>query len=282
MRKSKKKAIEVKVIEISCYVAGAGAFGVFFRWLQDQMAFTEEGLADASAFNVIVPAFIIIAALYFSHYVDRMRNSRYFLREDFCLALKNEGKLYTVARWAAGAIMIAGGAVLLMTCEVEKQAALMRVVALLAIASGISYPIHLGAANYDEVDRPRLLCLLSILPVIMYAAWLLLSYKQNDINSVVWAYAVEIVAIIAAMLAFFRVAGFAFGNPQPFRCMFACMFGTSMCIMAMADERNFGLQMILAASAVMLLLTNWIMISNLERKAAPSIYAPDDGFERLR
>ena len=55
-----------------------------------------------------------------------------------------------------------------------------------------------------------------------------------------------------------------------------------MCIMAMADERNIGLQMILAASAVMLLLTNWIMISNLERKAAPSIYAPDDGFERLR
>jgi len=282
MRKRKKKAIEVKVIEISCYVAGAGAFGVFFRWLQDQMAFTEEGLADASAFNVIVPAFIIIAALFFSHYVDEVRNSRYFLSEDFCIALKNEHKLYAVARWVAGGIMIAGGVVLLMTCEVEKQAALMRVLALLAIASGICFPMHLSAANYDEVDRPRLLCLLSIMPVIMYAVWLLLSYKENDINSVVWAYAVEIVAIIAAMLAFFRVAGFAFGSPKPFRCMFACMFGTSMCIMAMADERNFGMQMILFASAAMLLLSNWILLSNLERKAAPSIYAPDDGFERLR
>jgi len=46
--------------------------------------------------------------------------------------------------------------------------------------------------------------------------------------------------------------------------------------------KQVGMQMILFASAAMLLLSNWILLSNLERKAAPSIYAPDDGFERLR
>ena len=29
--------MQKKPLEITCYVAGAGAFGVFFRWLQDQL-----------------------------------------------------------------------------------------------------------------------------------------------------------------------------------------------------------------------------------------------------
>ena len=40
-----------RALEISCYVVGAGAFGVFVRWLQVMMAFNEEGLVDKSFFN---------------------------------------------------------------------------------------------------------------------------------------------------------------------------------------------------------------------------------------
>ena len=36
--------MQKKSLEITCYVAGAGAFGVFLRWLQDQLAFDENGL----------------------------------------------------------------------------------------------------------------------------------------------------------------------------------------------------------------------------------------------
>ena len=38
--------MQKRVMEISCYVAGAGAFGVFLRWMQDQLAFNEFGLPD--------------------------------------------------------------------------------------------------------------------------------------------------------------------------------------------------------------------------------------------
>lgn len=281
MRSKKKKAIQVKVVEIICYSAGAGAFGVFFRWLQDQMAFTEEGLADPSVFNFLVPAFIIASALYFSRYVDNVRASRYYLSEDFLYAFENQHKLYAVLRWVLGAVMILGGLIILMTSEVEKEVGLLRLLSLFAVLSGISFPLHLDAANYEEIARPRLLCVLAIMPVLMYAVWLIISYKTNDINSVVWAYAIEIVAIIVAMLSFFHVAGFAFGSPKPFRCLFYTLFGAGMCIMAMADERNFGMQLIFAASAGMLLLYSWAMLSNLRQKEAPSIYKPDDGFERL-
>lgn len=281
MRKRKKKNIQVKVIEICCYAAGAGAFGTFFRWLQDQSAFTEEGLADASVFNYLVPLYLVFAAIYFSNYVDKMKASRYFLSGDFAVDLRNEHIIYKILRWVIGMIMVLGGIILFMTCEVEKDAFLLRILSLLAIFSGVSYPIHLGAANYDEVASPKLLCTLAIMPVIMFSLWLIISYKANDINSVVWAYAVEIFAIIIAILSFFRMAGYAFGCPQPNRCLFSCMYGTAICIVALADDRNFGMQMIFLSAAAMLLLYNWILISNIQRKAAPSIYAPDDGFERL-
>ena len=269
-----------RTLEISCYVCGAGAFGVFFRWLQDQMAFNEEGLAEPSALHVIVPLYIIITAIVFIRMVDNIKNKRYALPQEFNEALRNEGKLFTIARWAAGIIMMLGGVLLLATCEVEKEATMLRILSLLAIPAGLSYPIILSEAN-SENPRYRMLCFWSIMPIIMLAFWLVTSYKINSINSIVWAYAIEIIAIVVAMLGFFRMAGFAFGSVSPWRSMFFCMFGCSTSIMAIADSRNIGLQLILLGTAIMFVLYNWIMVSNLYRKDAPIRYQPADGFERL-
>ena len=272
--------MQKRTLEISCYVCGAGAFGVFFRWLQDQMAFTEDGLAKTSALHVIVPLYIIVTAIVFIRMVDKMKNKRYYLPTGFNEALRNEGKLFTIARWAAGIIMALGGLLVFATCEVEKEASMLRILAVLAVFAGISYPLILTEANSEE-PRIRRLCWLSVLPIVMFSFWLVTSYKMNSINSIVWAYAIEIISIIVAMLGFFRMAGFIFGSPSPWRSMFFCMFGCSMSIMAIADSRNIGLQLILLGAAIMFALYNWIMISNLERKAAPIRYQPDDGFERL-
>ena len=53
--------MQKKSLEITCYVAGAGAFGVFLRWLQDQLAFDENGLSEKSVFNFLVPLLLIAA-----------------------------------------------------------------------------------------------------------------------------------------------------------------------------------------------------------------------------
>lgn len=269
-----------KALELSCYVCGAGAFGVFFRWLQDQTAFNEAGLAEKSVFHVLVPLFILAVALYFLRYVDRTRNDRWHLPEDFCGALENKGTLFTVFRWLAGGMMCVGALLLLADCETDKQAGMLRVLALLGLLSGLAYPLLLTAANHP-VSRPRLLCLLSFLPILMFAFWLITSYKMNDINSVVWSYAIEIVAVIAAMLAFFRLAGFAFGEPNAWRSMFAAMFGTFLCVMTLADERYMGMQLMLLSSGLMLVLWNWIMVKNLRQKEQQAEVQPEDGFERL-
>lgn len=269
-----------KCLEICCYVCGAGAFGVFLRWLQDQMAFNEAGLAEKSVFHVLVPAFILAMALVFLRFVDRARNARFYLPEDVSQGLENSGKLFTAFRYVAGGLMCLGALVLFVSCEADKNSVLIRVLALTGLLSGLAYPLLLAEVNKPE-RRQGLLCLLSVAPVLMFAVWLVVSYKMNDINSVVWSYFMEMLAVIVAMLAFFYIAGFFFGVPSPWRSMFFSMAGAALCVMALADERYLGMHMMFMATAVMLAMYNWIMFKNLlQGKPQPKVQ-PEDGFERL-
>ena len=273
-----------KPLEISCYVAGAGAFGVFFRWLQDQLAFDENGLNERSFFNLLVPAIVIASALVFWHFVRTMQDKRITPPADFCKALYNPGKLFAILRWVAGLVMIAGAVVLMMTTETDPNADMIRILCLLAALSGLAYPLVLGQANYETFGHESLVRLGSMLPVLMYALWLVLSYVQNQLNSVAWSFAVELVTLMVAMMGFFRVGCFSFHVEKQYNALFSAMMGTMMCIMALADERYMGMQLILLASAGMLLLYVWIMVRNLEMLPQKKVDDPavdEGGFEKL-
>lgn len=275
--------MQKKALEVTCYVLGAGAFGVFARWLQDQLAFDEAGLSERSVWNFLVPVLMIATAYMSLRFIKEFRHNRYFLPEEFNEAFANEGRLYSFMRWAIGLLMCGGSALLLASCEVDQNAGLLRALSVCGILSGASFIWVLSSANRPE-PRLRLICLAMTMPIILFAVWLITSYKMNDINSVVWAYVIEILTASIAMLSFFRVAGFAFGCPKLWKAIFYAMFGAFMCIMALADERYAGMQLMLLAAGLMLVLYNWIMISNLQQKPAPvkNYAAEDDGFERLR
>ena len=282
MHEEKDKINHKKALEINAYVAGAGAFGVFFRWMQRQLAF-EDGLVKGSVWNVIVPLSILVVGYVFLRFVDRFKNERCYLPDELEEALVSPGKLYTIVRWAVGILMCVGALAVLATCETDKNAVMLRVVALLAGLSGLSFPLLLSAANRKRVWMgPKVLCLFSFLPMLLFAVWLILSYKENAINSVIWDYSIEIITLCVGMVSFFRVGGFAFGQPNCWRAMFFAMFGAFLCIMSLADSRNIGLQIILLSAALMLINYNWIMVANLRSREAEEKEAPSNGFERLR
>jgi hypothetical protein len=86
------------------------------------------------------------------------------------------------------------------------------------------------------------------------------------------------------MMGFFRVGGFAFHVSDGYRALFASMLGSAICIMALADERYMGMQLILLSSAGMLLLYVWILVRNLKRTDEKPEDGPDleaGGFEKL-
>lgn len=273
-----------KPLEITCYVAGAGAFGVFFRWLQDQLAFDELGLNEKSVFNFLVPVLFIAAALLFYHFVQAMRDRRIAVPEDFCRALYNPGKFFALLRWVAGFVMVAGALLLLVTTEADPHAEMIRVLCLLAALSGVAFPFVLGEANYDTFGHQGAVRFAAMLPVAMFAFWLVLTYVQNQLNSVIWSYIVGMIAMMCAMMGFFRVGGYAFHAPNGYRALFSAMLGAAACITALADERYMGMQLILLAAAGMLLLYVWILVRNLEKLPQKKIDGPEideGGFEKV-
>ena len=276
--------MQKRVMEISCYVAGAGAFGVFLRWLQDQLAFNDAGLPDPSAFHVLLPLYILVCAVVFDRFVKRYRKAELTLPEEFSAAFRNEGKLYTLLRWAIGGLMFVGGVLLLMTTELDKYAGLLRALSLVAMLTGVSFTALMTLANREGV-KPNLLCLLAFLPILLYAVWLIYCYRANSINSVVWSYVVEVGTVVMAMIAFFRIAGFPFNNPKPERCLFDIMFAAMLCLLSLADERYMGMHIILFSSALMFLYYNWVLICNLKPVEKPEPVktetVDDDGFEHL-
>lgn len=278
--------MQKKSLEVSCYVCGAGAFGVFFRWLQDQMAFDDAGLAERSVFNYLVPLLILAAALLFNRFIEQAKSEKLYIPRDYCQALRNEGKLYTLARWVCGLVMVLGGVLLVSSCETDKDAKLMFILAGLAIASGLCYPLLLGSANdkYGKLRHPTLASAGATLPVLMFALWLVICYKQNALNSVLWSYLIEMASVIVALLAFFRAAGFAFGAVKSWPTLFNIMLGVMMCIMSLADERYMGMHIIMLGAALQLLLYVWVLIKNMQKKAlkVKEDQPPEDGFERLR
>lgn len=278
--------MQKKSLEITCYVAGAGAFGVFLRWLQDQLAFDENGLSEPSVFNFLVPLMLLAAAWMFTRFINKIQDDKLYVPRDFCDALFNPGKLFAVARWAIGLLMCLGAVVLLMTSETDVDADFIRIICLLGFLSGLAFPFVLGSANYDEFANVRFVRLCMMMPILLFSAWLILCYKQNSYNSVVWSYVIEMTTIIVALLAFFRIAGYAFFAPNWRKCMLAIMMGAAMCIMSLADERYMGMHIIMLSAALMLILYNWILFKNLRKKVKRSeIQEPqsdEGGFEQIK
>ena len=270
-------------LEKACYVAGAGAFGVFLRWLQTQVAYNDEGLPDASFLNFLVPLAIVAAGIVFFVFVRRWKTTRCYLPGAFNKALENDALLYAVVRWFCGALMALGAIWLFAASEADRDAGFYRVLSVLGLLAGASFPFILGEANMTE-PRRKWVCVASLFPMLLYAFWLVTCYKVNAINGVLWHYAVEVVACCVILVAFFRVAGFAYSASDAWNSLFFCMFGAFLAIVCLADGRYMGQQLMLLATALMLMLCNWIMIKNLRRRKAEPIAeaaVEEGGFERI-
>ncbi len=271
-----------KSLETSCYIAGAGAFGVFLRWLQLQMAFDELGLPEKSLFHAVLIIFTLAGAGLFLYFIERFDRQRLYLPDDFSLVFSNDNKLYLAIRIAIGLLFCAGGALLYMQTGADRNSGDYKLLSILAVLSGISFSIWLSSANWEKKPNAWFLCVTAFFPMLFFAAWVIICYKLNTINSVVWSYILELITAAASMFAFFRLGGYAFGRPRWRHTLFTCMLAAMLCIMSLADERYLGLQIVLLATAAGLLLCCWIMVKNFELgKAPPKRKENTGGFETL-
>ena len=254
-----------KALEISCYTVGLGAFGIFVRWMQLMIAKNEDGLFDPSFWNYAVPALLIASAFVFLRFIAKFRKERRFVPGNFFKAYKNEGKIYKFFRWAIAVIMMAGAALLMMKCDADRNSVFLYILGILGALTGVTFPFILESANRPFNNNLNLVSFLSVFPILLFSFWLITAYKQNSISSIGWSYVVELITASCCMVGFFRVAGFAFGVPSWPRAMFWSMMAIVCCLMSLSDSRYIGQQVMLVGAAMMLVMYDWLMISNMRQ-----------------
>lgn len=255
-------------LTLTCTACVSGAFGIFCRWIQGMSAFEENGLYKPGSWSGIVLILMYIAAL------AALIGFTVYFKSKMGLASPPEYGLATAGnrRWALiialviTLMMAAGCVMLLITAEGEQFSGLLRVLALLGLMAAGGFMGLAGACGKPSPKGSGLeagLCLASALPVACCCFWLVVSYRQDAATGVVWSYAPEIIALSVSLLAFYYVAGHAYGRPRPFAAIFLCEFGAFSCFVTLPDERLFALQVMVFALAVMQLYIGLLMTANL-------------------
>ena len=253
---------------ICCCTAVLAAFGTFFRWLQDQVCFeADTGLAvRGSIWPYAVALMIVIAAVVLAVVCFRMKNQPHtYFPDSLPAALAASPRVRTIGGIVLGALLAVGGLWLLLGSGTLASPGLQRVLAVLTIAAGAAFARDFAAKTGAVVCAS--------MPIVLLAFWLIVSYKVNIINPTVSAYAVEILALCAALIASYEFAGFAYGRPKAIKSIFWSQFAAFLCITALPDDRAGGQQLMLAAIAGILLFQSYLTASNIR----PAVSGPVSG-----
>ena len=123
-----------------------------------------------------------------------------------------------------------------------------------------------GTETPDGSPRQAGFCLATTLPIAFCCFWLIVSYRQDAVTSVVWSYAPEILAIACSLLSFYYIAGHAYGRSKPFATIFFCNLGAFLCFVTLPDERLIAQQIMFLGIAGMQLFLSWMLVSGLRRR----------------
>lgn len=263
---------------MTCTTCVYSAFGIFSRWLQNMTAFEENGLYISGSLWGIVLTILCIAAagtmFGFARYYKK--NLGLTCAPDPGVAFAGSGLLHKIIYLVIALIMAAGSAMLLITAgDAEAPlgmdfSGLLRILALLGLLTAGGFLGIAGGANGKETPdgspRQAGFCLAATLPIAFCCFWLIVSYRQDAVTSVVWSYAPEILAIACSLLSFYYVAGHAYGRGKPFATIFFCNFGAFLCFVTLPDERLIAQQIMFFGIAGMQLFLSWMLVSGLRRR----------------
>ena len=242
----------------------AGALGLFARWMQLGNSFEQStGLPIKGSFwngAVFFICALTIAVLAFLS----LRLGRYEAELSFREAFRGRNLLYPLLAAIFGIVMIVGGVMVLLKAGNSMFPAMQRLFGALAMVSGVSLPVIAMGPKKDSNGLN--ICVATIIPVVLCCFWLLVSYRENSADPTVWHYSIEILAIAAAVMAYYYVAGYAFLRPRPKLTVFFCLLAGAFCIITLADSRAVGEQLLFAATGLMLISIAGALIANFTPK----------------
>ena len=222
-----------------------GAFGLFLRWLQCSIIFDEgtglaaRGAGMSWALIVFCIAFAIICFFgVWKQDTPRFAAGRTVFGGSKALCLINA---------VMGALTALAGVMTALSAHDENRF-LWLIFAVLVIFFGLS--VMALALNKGSEALRALFC---AVPILTCCFWLILFYKINANEPVLWKFAMDFLAICANTLAWYFVAGFQYDAPKPAKTLFFIQIAVFLDILVMADNRPFSMRMIFLCPAIVLL-----------------------------
>lgn len=257
-----------------------GLVGFFLRRWELTSAFeVESGLPipNAPAFwAVFVFSVLMAAVLFFA-----CRGSRASSLGEYDRAFAAKGnKVYMTGITLSAFLFLAAGvfslfslpedyqsglAMTAMSSNPSQVSALLSVVpkallGVLILASFVSV-LFLGRNSY-RAERKAKYSASALAPGYTCAFWLISAYQNRTGDPIRQTYIYELFAIIAALLAVYFIASFAFGRGRVSRAAFFSCFAIYFCITTLADRHRFAYVLLYGALLVYLVAQTALLLYN--------------------
>ena len=231
-----------------------GAFSLLLRWLQCSAIFSDKtDLAVAGSPASYLMGFVLVAVPIVLWRLSRKAGMRDGSREpEIALASPH---FAVSALLGVAALLAALGAMLLFF---QSSTMHMKLVALLGLLAAPVLMLYPSLPGWGGVGAA-----FSLAPVAFYGLWMVMIYKENVVNPVLWAFAVLILAVAAGLYALFHLSAYLFYSAKPRKALFACGVATVYGMTALADSVSLGVKLVLGSWCIALAAMSWILLANI-------------------
>ncbi len=254
----RKSALTIVIITVV-----AGVFGAFLRWLQLLNAFeADTGLPiTGAATSTVLAVYIAVAAGVFLA-ITLLVRSRCSGASAAFDAFRSSSAVPGAICKICGICMIAVCGALMFKSGSQRYPVLERLFAASGILAGA-----VTAFGLDPKSKSRSVRLTSLLPAVFCCMWVILCYKNNAEDPVVWSYAVELLAIAAVTVGAYEAAACFYGRMSRSKALFFTQAAAFLCITGFTDGRGALMQVLFVIAAVLMLLFEYLLISSQSLKS---------------
>ena len=238
-----------------------GVFGAFFRWLQTINAFEAETGYPIPGHGTSV-VFVLYCVLALAAVcVAAVVCFRGFACEKTAAALGSASSISSVLGWCFGAVFVLASLVILFTAHHTAHPVFRRLLGAFGILAGLSLPFLVGKRDAEAFSVGKSA---SAVAALFFCLWLVYSYQSHSENPIIWSFATEILALAASATAFYYIAAFHFGAGHGRRALISAQLAVFFDIVTLVDDHPAAETVLLAVSAAMLLMTEYLLLTNLQ------------------
>lgn len=251
------KIMQKNTLTIPAATLVMGIFGAFLRWLQSMIIFEETGLVTpGETISVVYTVYSLLAAAAMVC-IARIWKKRFACPTDVSTALHVCSALPTAITWGFCVICGIAALVLMFTAGSAHYPTMQRcfgAAGIVAAACFPALPIRQGEGASARTGA-------AYLP-LFFCYWLVLLYRTDAENPVLWAYAPEILAVAAGTMAFYYVAAYFYGRARPAAALLFLQLSAFLNLCVAFDTMSVAHKALFLVTAGMSLLLEYLLVSN--------------------